>query len=256
MKHTVEQVEAHYDEYTPLYLKTTGPFIHGSYRFSGTEEEIADVIIAEAGIEDGMTLLDAGCGVCGPSVQICKKLDVRVEALTLSQVQVDIARERIAENKLENRVPVRKGDYHKLEDHFAAETFDRILFIESLEHSVDLEKALSSAHAVLKPGGSIYMRTHCAATEVHPEQQERLNAFIRLWVEDCGLGPHSIHDLVKACETVGLDIQTMKEPDFDIDDSGCLKFEKESGRKLLIDEIELDFAPIVYWILNCGKASP
>lgn len=48
---------------------------------------------------------------------------------------------------------VSQGDFHQLASLYPAETFDRVLFLESICHAEDYRAALSGAYAVLKPSG-------------------------------------------------------------------------------------------------------
>lgn len=110
------------------------------------------------GLKAGMLALDAGCGVCGPAIFFTQLSGVSIEAITISKVQQEKAQKRIDDKQLGNKLKVREGDYHLLENYYPQNHFDVIYFLESFGHATDHFKVLESAWKVLKPGGLIYIK--------------------------------------------------------------------------------------------------
>jgi ubiquinone/menaquinone biosynthesis C-methylase UbiE len=152
----VEEVEEYYNSQTAKYLATYGRIIQAARPTSDTEfiKHISDNI----GIEDGMHLLDAGCGVCGPAVEFAKLKKITIDAVTISEVQVLESKKHIAENNLDLSINVKKGDFTNLELIYPHNSFDKIYFLETLGYSSDFKKVLEGAIKVLKIGGSIYIK--------------------------------------------------------------------------------------------------
>ncbi|MCZ8284950.1 MAG: methyltransferase domain-containing protein, partial [Bacteroidia bacterium] len=119
---------------------------------------LLDYQIDVIGLKSGITALDAGCGVCGPAVYFAQKTGCRIEAITISGVQAEKAREHIAKQGAGDRVNVREGDYHTLEQYYPENSMDAVYFLESFGHAKSHEQALDSAWKVLKPGGVIYIK--------------------------------------------------------------------------------------------------
>ncbi len=101
--------------------------------------------------------MDAGCGVCGPSIDIVQSIgDLKVDAITLSTAQAETAKKLIHEAGLTEKIQVHVGDYHHLP--FADETFDIVCFFESAGYSYDQQKLFAEVYRVLKKGGKLYIK--------------------------------------------------------------------------------------------------
>lgn len=73
-------------------------------------------------------VLEIGCGWGGFAMHAAKEAGCRVTGLTLSEEQAALARKRIAEQGLEDRIEIRLQDYREV-----PETFDSIVSIEMFE---------------------------------------------------------------------------------------------------------------------------
>lgn len=166
----VKEVEEYYDTHTIDYLSSYGKIIQAARPTSDTEfiKHISDSI----GIEDGMHILDAGCGVCGPAVEFAKLKKITIEGVTISEVQVLEARKYILENNLESSINVKRGDFTDLESIYPHDSFDKIYFLETLGYSSDLKKVLSGAAKILKKGGSIYIKDFFTVPIIDNEQKK------------------------------------------------------------------------------------
>jgi ubiquinone/menaquinone biosynthesis C-methylase UbiE len=149
-------VAAFYNEQTENFLKVYGKVIQ-AFRTKNVNTLLGHQIEA-IGLKDGMVVLDAGCGVCGPAVYFAGQTGARIEALTISSRQVELAKIDIEEHHVQSHVHVREGDYHQLENYYSKEYFDAIYFLESFGHAYDHLQVLDSAWNVLKPGGVVYIK--------------------------------------------------------------------------------------------------
>jgi len=157
-KKSVVEVARYYDTATPKYLDVVDSAIQ-SHR-TAEEPEMFDYYLKSMGIKDGMRLVDAGCGVCGPAVYFALKNNIMIDALTNSQVQVHYSEEKIKMNDVSEKVSVIKGDYHNLDKDFASSVYDVVYFLESYGHAYDHRKVLNAAAKLLKPGGIIYIKDY------------------------------------------------------------------------------------------------
>jgi len=146
-----------YDSTTDKFLAVYGEVIQ-AFRTRDVNDYL-DYTISGAQLGQGMSVVDAGCGVCGPATYFASKVEgLRVDACTISPVQEVKAQTNIASKGLEERVTVHLADYHKLPDVLGKDRFDRVIFLESFGHSKDKPQAIRSAFEVLRPGGKLYIK--------------------------------------------------------------------------------------------------
>lgn len=151
-----KDVATFYDEQTDNFIKVYGNVIQ-AFRTKNINT-LLDYQINAIGLKNGMKVLDAGCGVCGPAIYFAKQTGCNIDALTISEVQVEKAKLNITKNGLENNINIRKGDYHQLENYYPENTFDAVYFLESFGHAHNHQLVLDSVWKVLKPGGTIYIK--------------------------------------------------------------------------------------------------
>lgn len=121
-------------------------------------ENILNYQIEQIGLKEEHRVLDAGCGVCGPARYFANNVGCSIDAISISEKQVDVSKELIEIEKLSDKIKVQRHDYHEVDMLFDKETFDKIYFLESFGHSLDKEKLLKSMWKILKPGGEIYIK--------------------------------------------------------------------------------------------------
>ncbi|WP_206816031.1 class I SAM-dependent methyltransferase [Chroococcus sp. FPU101] len=156
------KVTDYYDRMNAIILKHVG----ATYQSCLLKDEFNDqdtyratniYCATQAGIQPRHYILDAGCGVCGPSIDIAQAFEgVRIEAITLSSAQADTAKYLIKQANLSNQIQTHIGDFHHLP--FSDKTFDIVLFLESIGYSYNLLHLLKEVYRVLKPGGIIYIK--------------------------------------------------------------------------------------------------
>lgn len=158
----LRHVRHYWDITTPDYLKYVGnSFQAGVFNigFATSNPYYASnlYMAAQAGIQAGHHVLDAGCGVCGPSIDIAQSIPgLRIEAITVSEVQAKIAMEMVKQAGLTDRISVYSGDYHRLP--FDDAVFDVVFFFESSGYSYEPQLLFSEAYRVLKPNGRLYVK--------------------------------------------------------------------------------------------------
>jgi len=109
--------------------------------------------VAEAAqIKPGQYILDAGCGVGGPSIYLAS-LGCQVEGITLSEKQVKTCRENAARFNLDSRVNFSQQNY--LSTSFDDNTFDTVWAIESVCYAWDKLDFAKEAFRILKPCGRL-----------------------------------------------------------------------------------------------------
>jgi SAM-dependent methyltransferase/acyl carrier protein len=110
-------------------------------------------ILARFGLQDGMDVLDCGCGP-GRLIELLKQefQNSTFTGLEIDPVLVDVARQKVAaKGQPDCRIIQGSAEQSGLE----AESFDFIILRLVLEHLPDPAKGLESLKVLLKPGGRI-----------------------------------------------------------------------------------------------------
>jgi cyclopropane-fatty-acyl-phospholipid synthase len=118
------------------------------------EEAMLDLTCRRAGIEDGMDVLELGCGWGALSLWIAEKYPrCRILAVSNSRPQAETIRSMAREGGL-SQVEVRTADMNR----FSTDgLFDRVVSIEMFEHMRNWEKLLGRISRWLKPGGKLFI---------------------------------------------------------------------------------------------------
>jgi len=108
-------------------------------------------------LKPGIRLLDIGCGPGTITVGLAKAVAPgEVVGMDLAESQIELARQRAADNKLENARFIAGSIY---EMPFGDEGFDAVLAHTVFEHLKEPVPALREIRRVLKPGGLVGLRS-------------------------------------------------------------------------------------------------
>ena len=219
-KATTEQpqdVRSFYNEHNDSFLKVYGDVIQ-AFRTTDVTKYL-DHTINSAGITDGTRLLDAGCGVAGPATYFAQKLPgLKVECVTVSDVQAKAAAEKVQEKGLTDRVNITHADYHTLHEVFEKESFDQVVFLESFGHSTQKERLLRSAWDVLKPGGSLYIKDLFLRIGHSDELQEKINMEAEKINKAYHYQINDLGEMVDMVRKIGYAIEFVKTIDIDLNE--------------------------------------
>ena len=154
-------VRHHYDvsnEFFALFLDRSMTYSCAFFSRDGTSLESAqeaklDLTCRKLGLERGQRVLDIGCGWGGFAIHAAARYGTDVVGITLSEPQAALARARVSEAGLADRVSIRVMDYRDL----AGERFDALASIGMVEHvgrdQIDLYAERLAG--VLRPGGRL-----------------------------------------------------------------------------------------------------
>ncbi|MCG6858404.1 MAG: class I SAM-dependent methyltransferase [Salaquimonas sp.] len=147
-------VEADYDPDQPtVEMLSELDHLHGGgYATTRTQARLAN-------IPHGCHVLDAGCGIGGPSRYLAGRLGCTVEAIDLTPEYVEIARQLNESVGLGDRISVQIGNVTELP--FEDESFDVVLCQNVTMNVADKPAMFAEALRVLKPGG-LYTISHLA----------------------------------------------------------------------------------------------
>jgi cyclopropane-fatty-acyl-phospholipid synthase len=164
-RHSVDRdakaVRYHYDvsnDFFRLFLDES--MTYSCAFFGGGAETLEDAQFAKLetvcrklGLQPGERVLDVGCGWGSFAMHAAREHGVNVVGITLSEPQAALARERVAEAGLSDRIDIRVADYRLLD----AEPFDAISSIGMVEHvgEEQIDVYAERLAALLKPDGRL-----------------------------------------------------------------------------------------------------
>lgn len=117
---------------------------------------MTEAIVAAAGVERGMHVLDVACGTGEPAISLATLLHGTGEVfgVDISPAPLEIARKRAEQRGLTN-VRFEQADAHQLP--FEDNSFDRVTSRLGIMFFADLSNALREMYRVLKPGGRVIL---------------------------------------------------------------------------------------------------
>jgi len=155
-----EAIRYHYDVSNEFYSSFLDPaMVYSCAYFENGDEDLAtaqikkiDHILTKIGVQPGHTLLDIGCGWGALVLRAAQKFGARCVGVTLSENQFALARERVAQAGLQDRIEIRLQDYRDVTG-----TFDRITSVGMFEHVgvQHLPEYFSRVNGLLAPGGVV-----------------------------------------------------------------------------------------------------
>jgi cyclopropane-fatty-acyl-phospholipid synthase len=154
-------VSHHYDVGNDFYRLFLGPTMTYSCAvwadpttgLDAAQEAKHALVAGKLGLRPGMRVLDVGCGWGGMLLHAATHHGVTGVGITLSQEQAALARKRIAEAGLSDKLEVRVQDYRDVDDG----PFDAISSIGMVEHvgAGQLDEYTRCLYGLLVPGGRL-----------------------------------------------------------------------------------------------------
>jgi cyclopropane-fatty-acyl-phospholipid synthase len=155
-----EAIHFHYDvsnEFYRLWLDramvySCGYFEQPDAGLDEAQQGKLELICRKLLLKPGEKFLDIGCGWGALVIYAAQNYGVMAHGITLSEQQLSVARERIAEAGLEDRVRVELKDYRELKE---ASAYDKIASVGMFEHVglKNLPLYFEIVHRLLKPSG-------------------------------------------------------------------------------------------------------
>jgi cyclopropane-fatty-acyl-phospholipid synthase len=164
-RHTIARdrraVRHHYDvgnDFFALFLDRSMTYScaywqGGAQTLEEAQEAKVELVCKKLALQEGERVLDVGCGWGSFVIHAAKRHGVRAVGITLAERQAELARERVREAGVADRVEIRVADYREVSDG----PFDAIASIGMVEH-VGVEQIDVYArrlHGLLRPGGRL-----------------------------------------------------------------------------------------------------
>ena len=156
-----EAVRHHYDvgnEFFALFLDESmtyscAIFSRGAKTLEEAQETKLDLVCTKLALQEGERVLDVGCGWGSFVMHAASRYGVEAVGITLSEPQAELARQRVADAGLADRIEIRVQDYREL----AGESFDAVASIGMVEHvgEAQIDTYAEQLASMLKPGGRL-----------------------------------------------------------------------------------------------------
>jgi cyclopropane-fatty-acyl-phospholipid synthase len=204
-------VRHHYDVSNEFYRLVLGPtlvyscayFARSDEPLEAAQERKLEHICAKLRLRPGERLLDIGCGWGSLVLHAAARHGVRAVGVTLSEQQADLARQRVREAGLEDRVEIRTCDYRDVDDG----PFDKIASVGMYEHvgRAQLGRYVSDVAALLRPGG-LFLNHGIARLAPAPPTSD---TFITRYVFPDG-ELHPVTEVMTAMQASGLEVRDVE----------------------------------------------
>ena len=156
-----DAISHHYDVSNDFYRLVLGPsMVYSCAVWTSTDDTLEqaqfaklDLVCRKLNLAPGMRLLDVGCGWGSMVMHAAQHHGVNAVGITLSEEQADLARRRVADAGLADRVDIRVQDYRDVNDG----PFDAISSIGMFEHvgRKRMEEYIRDLYALLPEQGRL-----------------------------------------------------------------------------------------------------
>jgi cyclopropane-fatty-acyl-phospholipid synthase len=154
-------VQFHYDvsnDFFKLFLDESLTYSCAFFSLDDSSLEAAqfaklELVCTKLRLKEGMRVLDVGCGWGSFAIHAAREHGVSVTGITLSERQAELARRRVEEAGVADRVEIRLMDYREL----AGEPYDAIASIGMVEHvgANRIDEYMQTLARLLRPGGRL-----------------------------------------------------------------------------------------------------
>lgn len=215
IKNQKKEVSSHYDignEFYKLWLGETTNYSCGYFRtdkdtLDQAQYNKTDHILHKLNLEEGMSLLDVGCGWGDLLIEAAKKYKTHGVGITLSNEQAKKFQASINDEGLEDLLEVKLMDYRELKKSQMA--FDRVVSVGMIEHvgRDNYELFFENINSVLKREG-LFLLHFISALKEHPG-----DPWIKKYIFPGGVIP-SLREILHICGDLSfytLDIESLRQ---------------------------------------------
>jgi cyclopropane-fatty-acyl-phospholipid synthase len=208
-------VRHHYDVSNEFYRRLLGPSLVYSCAYfdspadtlEAAQERKLELICRKLRLQAGERLLDIGCGWGSLLLFAVAHHGVRGVGVTLSEPQAVLARERVREAGLSDRIEIRVADYRELDDG----PYDKIASVGMVEHVgvAQLGAYAATIARLLRPGGLVLNHGIARLFSTAAGEKSLIQRYV---FPDGELLP--LAEVVSAFESTGLeprDVESLRE---------------------------------------------
>ncbi len=206
-------ISHHYDVGNDFYRIVLGEsmtyscarFVDDGMSLDDAQTAKHDLVARKLGLDqsEGMRLLDVGCGWGSMVIHAASRYGVDAVGITISREQAELARKRVGEAGVGDKVEIRLQDYRELGD----ERFDAISSIGMAEHvgSKRIDEYFAILHKALVPTGRLLNH---AISSVGGSKLARQSFVGRYVFPDGEL--LDVGDTVRAMERAGFEVRDVE----------------------------------------------
>ncbi|MFO0703678.1 MAG: class I SAM-dependent methyltransferase [Patescibacteria group bacterium] len=149
-----DKIIRHYDYISPYYRSLWGEHLHHGYWIKGNEKKeeaqlaLTQLLADQIEIKRSQKILDIGCGFGASSIYLAKKYGAKTTGITISQVQVDIAKNAAKQAGVNSSFFLMDAEKMKIENNF-----DILWSIESISHYKNKVSFFKNSSVFLKSEG-------------------------------------------------------------------------------------------------------
>lgn len=160
--HTDDANEQHYELPTAFFQLVLGPHLKyssgywksGTDRLERAEEDMLALTCERAGLEDGMQILELGCGWGSLSMFMAARYPhARITSVSNSKTQKEYIDSECRRRNIDN-LNVITAD---MNDFATSESFDRVISVEMFEHMRNYDALTRKINGWLNPGGKLFI---------------------------------------------------------------------------------------------------
>ncbi len=212
-----DAISHHYDVGNDFYRLVLGPTLVYScayfreqpsptYGLDDAQRDKLDLVCTKLGLQPGQRLLDVGCGWGALVLHAAQEYGVRAVGVTVSEEQAVLARKRVAEAGLTDRVEIRVQDYREVIDG----PYDAIASVGMSEHvgAEHMVEYCRGLYALLPPGGRLLNHAIASIRPLVAEEEARSSFIDRYVFPDGELLPLST--TLSACEHAGFEVRDVE----------------------------------------------
>lgn len=158
LKGSTRNIRRHYDLSNDFFATILDPSMTYSCALFRTEEDSLEqaqqnklqVIIEKAGLTKDDHVLEIGCGWGSFAIEAVRRSGCRVTGITVSREQLELARMRVRDAGLEDRIDIQFCDYRHIKGQYS-----KVVSIEMLEAvgHTGLKHFFAACDKALQPGG-------------------------------------------------------------------------------------------------------
>jgi len=156
-------------------------------------ESIAREIINHLKLPENSRVLDAGCGLGGSSFLMAREFGWQVTGMDLSVNMLEIAREKRAHHKLEDRVELEHGDCSEIP---ASNSYDAIYSRDVFLHIHDKATLFTALSGAMTTGGRLLFTDYCCGEKPWPDD-------FQTYVDERNYCLHTIEEYAKILQEAG-----------------------------------------------------
>jgi sterol 24-C-methyltransferase len=203
-------VNRYYDLVTDFYEYGWGRCFHFALRYKGESlhQSIArheHWLAMKLDLKPGQKVLDVGCGVGGPLMEIARFTGAHITGLNNNAYQITRGQKHLADAHLDKTCNFIKGDFMKMDIPDA--TYDAVYAIEATCHAPSRVGVFSEIFRVLKPGGFFASYEWVTTPKYDPENKHHRHLKHEIEVGDGLPDLEPDHVIVDALRQAGFEVQ-------------------------------------------------